>query len=88
MFRKLCRIHAYNILIFPLQEHHDIIDLTAFNTDGFDVSGRNVWIHDCRVWCQDDTIAVKGSSENMLFERITASGIGSMYIILHTVKNF
>jgi len=58
------------------QDNHNIIDMTAFNTDGFDVSGRNVWIHDCKVWNQDDCIAVKGDSENMLFERIEASGIG------------
>ena len=57
-------------------DDHNIIDITAFNTDGFDVSGRNVWIHDCKVWDQDDCIAVKGNSENMLFERIEASGIG------------
>jgi len=57
-------------------DHHDIIDLTAFNTDGFDVTGKNVWIHDCTVWAQDDCIAVKDTSENMLFERITASGVG------------
>jgi len=57
-------------------DHHDIIDITAFNTDGFDVTGRNVWIHDCTVWDQDDCIAVKDGSENMLFERITASGVG------------
>jgi len=57
-------------------DHHDIIDLTAFNTDGFDVTGKNVWIHDCTVWDQDDCIAVKDGSENMLFERITASGVG------------
>ena len=41
------------------QDHHGIIDMTAFNTDGFDVTGRNVWIHDCNVWDQDDCIAVK-----------------------------
>ena len=41
------------------EDHHGIIDLTAFNTDGFDVTGRNVWIHDCVVWDQDDCIAVK-----------------------------
>jgi len=57
-------------------DHHNIIDMTAFNTDGFDVTGRNVWIHDCVIWDQDDCIAVKDHSENMLFERITASGIG------------
>jgi len=58
------------------EDHHGIIDLTAFNTDGFDVTGKNVWIHDCTVWAQDDCIAVKDNSENMLFERITASGVG------------
>ena len=35
-----------------LQDDHNIIDMTAFNTDGFDVSGRNVWIHDCTIWNQ------------------------------------
>ena len=55
---------------------HGIIDMTAFNTDGFDVSGQRVWIHDCTVWNQDDCIAVKDGSNDMLFERIEASGIG------------
>jgi hypothetical protein len=55
---------------------HDIIDITAFNTDGFDVSGKNVWIHDCTVWNDDDSVCVKDGSENMLFERINASGLG------------
>ena len=34
------------------KDNHNVVDLTAFNTDGFDVSGRNVWIHDCTVWNQ------------------------------------
>jgi len=55
---------------------HDIIDLTAFNTDGFDVTGNNVWIHDCTVWNQDDTVAIKDGSQNMLIERVNASGVG------------
>lgn len=54
---------------------HDIIDLSAANTDGFDVSGNNIWIHDCSIWNQDDCIACKGGT-NMLFERIIASGLG------------
>ena len=33
-------------------------------------------IHDCDIWNQDDTIAVKDDSRDMLFERITASGVG------------
>ena len=36
----------------------DTIDMTAFNTDGFDVSGNNLWIHDCSIWNQDVAIAV------------------------------
>ena len=39
---------------------HSLIDLSAFNTDGFDVAGcRDVWVHDCDIWTQDDAIAVK-----------------------------
>jgi Glycosyl hydrolases family 28 len=38
---------------------HGLMDLTAFNTDGIDVSGHNVWVHDCDIWVQDDCIAVK-----------------------------
>eukprot|EP01087_Luapelamoeba_hula_P012826 TRINITY_DN3621_c0_g1_i1.p1 TRINITY_DN3621_c0_g1~~TRINITY_DN3621_c0_g1_i1.p1 ORF type:complete len:437 (-),score=46.54 TRINITY_DN3621_c0_g1_i1:15-1325(-) len=58
---------------------HDLWNLGAFNTDGFDVAGKNVHIHDCVIWNQDDCIAVKDNtpfSENMLFERISASGLG------------
>eukprot|EP00730_Choanoeca_flexa_P000983 TRINITY_DN10428_c0_g1_i1.p1 TRINITY_DN10428_c0_g1~~TRINITY_DN10428_c0_g1_i1.p1 ORF type:complete len:431 (+),score=90.49 TRINITY_DN10428_c0_g1_i1:1228-2520(+) len=66
-------------------DHHDLFDLTAFNTDGFDVSGRDIYIHDVNIWNDDDCIAVKeqtsaslqsSCSENMLFERINASGVG------------
>ena len=28
-------------------DYHDLFDLTAFNTDGFDIAGQNVHIHDC-----------------------------------------
>lgn len=55
---------------------HNIIDTTAFNTDGFDVSGNDVWVHDSVVWNQDDSFCVKDGSTNMVFERINASGIG------------
>ena len=57
-------------------DSHDAYDMTAFNTDGFDVSGRNVWIHDCSVWNQDDCVCAKDGSSDMLFERINASGVG------------
>jgi len=64
------------------EDSHDWIDLSAFNTDGIDVSGHNVWVHDVDIWVQDDCIAVKDSlyenytSTNMTFERVNASGLG------------
>jgi polygalacturonase len=62
------------------EDGHSWIDLSAFNTDGIDVSGHNVHIHDVDIWVQDDCIAVKDSltwsSSNMTFERINASGVG------------
>eukprot|EP01059_Diplonema_ambulator_P035648 TRINITY_DN8493_c0_g1_i1.p1 TRINITY_DN8493_c0_g1~~TRINITY_DN8493_c0_g1_i1.p1 ORF type:complete len:453 (+),score=154.26 TRINITY_DN8493_c0_g1_i1:39-1361(+) len=56
------------------------------NTDGFDVSGTDVYIHDCTVHNDDDSIAVKpcnkgctytDCSTNMLFERNTLVGVGA-----------
>jgi len=69
----------------PNIQYHNLNEMTAFNTDGFDVAGTNVWIHDCNIWNDDDCIAVKEQrsnsihspcSQNMLFERINASGLG------------
>jgi hypothetical protein len=76
-------------------ESHTLIDLTAFNTDGIDISGHNVHIHDVDIWTQDDCIAVKDNmlddqvSSNMTFERITASGVGFVIgsIGASTVRN-
>lgn len=61
---------------------HNWIDLSAFNTDGIDVSGRNVHVHDVDIWVQDDCIAVKDNyfepyvSADMVFERVNCSGFG------------
>lgn len=35
-----------------------------------------MYIHDCVIWNQDDCISVKDGSQDMLFERITCSGLG------------
>lgn len=63
-----------------LSNFHTLLDLSAFNTDGIDIDGHNVWIHDVDIWNQDDCIAVKDNddyfSSNMTFERIHASGLG------------
>ena len=62
------------------EDSHGAIDLTAFNTDGFDVSGQNIHIHDCAVWNQDDTFCIKAEgpevTENVLIENVKASGVG------------
>jgi Glycosyl hydrolases family 28 len=61
---------------------HSLIDLSAFNTDGIDVGGTNVHVHDVDIWTQDDCIAVKDNqyppyeSTNMLVERVNCSGLG------------
>lgn len=46
---RYCTIDAWRIS----PTTHTAVDLTAFNTDGFDVKGRNIWIHHCSVWNQD-----------------------------------
>jgi polygalacturonase len=44
------------------QDKHSLVDLQAFNTDGFDVTGKNVYMHDLNIWNDDDCIAVKDGS--------------------------
>ena len=64
---------------------HSVENLEALNTDGFDLQGRNMYIHDCTVWNQDDCFTIvpisKGGinadcTENILVENINASGLG------------
>jgi len=56
------------------------------NTDGIDPSGTDIWIHDCVVYNDDDSIAVKPSqkgdwagdcTENVLIENMVLSGFGA-----------
>jgi hypothetical protein len=82
------RVEVRNISIVArrtTEDGHGWVDLSAFNTDGIDVSGHNVHIHDVDIWTQDDCIAVKDNndtetmdfvSSNMTFENINASGLG------------
>ena len=81
-------VHIYDLSIVSrrLQDiSHNLVDLSAFNTDGIDIAGHHVHVHDVDIWNQDDCIAVKDnlwepvqhrSSTNMTFERIHASGLG------------
>jgi hypothetical protein len=56
---------------------HDPVDITAFNTDGFDMDTcDNVWIHHCSVWNQDDCFDVKDNTRNVVIENVNASGFG------------
>tara|TARA_B110000091_G_C13754831_1_gene449404 strand:+ start:60 stop:1445 length:1386 start_codon:yes stop_codon:yes gene_type:complete len=67
-----CKIEAWRLS----HDTHTIIDLSAFNTDGFDVTGNNIWIHDSTVWNQDDSFCVKDNTNNVVIENINASGVG------------
>ena len=73
-------------------DNHGAIDLTAFNTDGFDVSGTDIHIYESSVWNQDDTFCIKANGEdtsNVLVENVQASGVGLSIgsIGKNTVKN-
>jgi len=67
-------------------DSHGITDLDAFNTDGFDVAGKNIYIHDSQVWNQDDCFTIQPldsivgknahCTENVLIENVEASGLG------------
>ncbi len=67
-----CKIEAWRIS----DDSHTVVDLTAFNTDGFDITGKNIWIHDCTVWNQDDSFCVKDGTSDVVIENINASGVG------------
>ena len=56
--------------------NHNLYDLGAFETDGIDFSGKNIHVHDCDIWVQDDCVSVKGKTENVLVERVSCSGLG------------
>ena len=67
------------------EDTHGPLNLEALNTDGFDVSGRDIYIHDCEVWNQDDCFTIVPTSgsginaqctENVLVENVEASGLG------------
>ena len=63
----------------PFGKASDVLEelwrINAWNTDGFDIIGDNVHIHDCVIQTSDDCVAVKGGS-NWLVERIVATGAG------------
>ena len=40
------------VRVKPGATTHDQTELGAFNTDGFDLSGSNIHIHDCNIWNQ------------------------------------
>ena len=63
---------------------HDLIELSAFNSDGIDVSGTNIHVHDVDIWNQDDCVTITDNwsqrqnytSKNLMFENINCSGVG------------
>ena len=58
-------------------KRHTGIDLTAFNTDGFDFSDSDdIYVHNSDIWNQDDSVCLKDNTKNVLVERVSASGLG------------
>lgn len=65
---------------FPLQPE----DL---NTDGFDIRGRDVWVHNCSILNDDDSVAIKPTdatngpysncTRDMLLEDMVMTGFGA-----------
>ena len=51
---------------------HTGIDLTAFNTDGFDITGNNLHVHDATVFNQDDSFCIKDGTTNVVVENVRA----------------
>jgi len=74
-------------------DSHGMVDLTAFNTDGFDVSGNGIHIYNSSVWNQDYTFCIKATEHeptaNVLIENVQASGVGLSVgsISARTVEN-
>jgi len=91
IYLKVDNVHIHNIkVVAHSYEYNKIYEnffndkkvtnkllsaIKAFNTDGIDISGNNVYIHDCTIHVGDDCIAVK-NGENWLVENIVASGLG------------
>ena len=76
-------------------DSHDVLNLDAFNTDGFDVAGRDIHIHDCVVWNQDDCFTIQPldstaynsqCTENVLVENVEASGLGLTVGAVHPTR--
>ena len=74
---------------------HGVLNLDAFNTDGFDVAGRDIHIHDSTVWNQDDCFTIQPldarghnakCTENVLIERVNASGLGLTVGAVHPTR--
>ena len=78
------------------RDSHGLFNLNAFNTDGFDVAGRDIHIHNSRVWNQDDCFTVQPigrnginaqCTENVMVENISASGLGLTVGAIHPSRD-
>ena len=81
---------------FNKDDSHGVTDLDAFNTDGFDVGGRDIHIHDTSVWNQDDCFTIQPigrngfnaqCTENVLVENVEASGLGLTVGAIHPSRD-
>lgn len=60
-----------------MAQTHTIMDWSAFNTDGIDLTScKYIHIYNASIWVQDDAIAVKDNTSHILIEHVNASGMG------------
>ena len=69
-------IRYSEVYIETKYQKHSLWDLQKFNTDGYDVTGRNIHIHDVNVYNNDDCICIKDDTQNVLVENVVTSGLG------------
>ena len=46
-------------------------------TDGMDIDGTNIYVHDCQVHNGDECVTMKSGTKNALVERIFCDGTGN-----------
>jgi hypothetical protein len=56
---------------------HTLIEWTAFNTDGIDLTNcQSIHILNSAIWVQDDAISIKDNCYDILVENVNVSGMG------------
>lgn len=75
-----------NLVTAPLPNGVGMLNAASLNTDGIDIAGTDIWVHDCKIQNNDDSVAVKPCNgqckyapctQNVLIERTQMTGFGA-----------